>query len=137
MSEQIWGAGGLIVGAAAGVGAWLNERAKHNRETKLLALNERKLHCEAFLASIEAELQGILEFSERHDDRFPGEIGYDRKPASARSLLTAIELKCSAEVQTSAVKLVEALEEWLWADGSHEAYRAARTNFIKAYRQYL
>ncbi len=102
-----------------------------------MAGSERKLHSEAFLASIEGELQGALNYAEEHDDRFPGEEGYDRQPANARAFLTNIELKCPPPVQTSAIALTEALEAWLWADGTSEAYQSARTDFIDAYRRYL
>lgn len=122
---------------AAGAAAWWNERAKHNREAKAVATTERKLHSEAFLVSIESELQGALNYAEEHDDRFPGEEGYDRHPANARAFLTSIELKCPPPVQSSAIALTEALEAWLWADGTSEAYHSARTEFIAAYRRYL
>ncbi len=119
MTEQLWGVGGVVIGiATTGAATWWNERTKHNREARAVASKERKLHCEAFLASIEGELQGTLKFAEDHDDLFPGEMGYDRQPANARALLTNIELKCPPKVQSSAIELAGALEAWLWLDGN-------------------
>jgi len=138
MTEQtIWGISGAVAGiAATATASWWTERAKHSREQRTLERRENRKRCESFLASVESEVAGLLSFEEQHGV-FPIDEGHEATEASARAMLTDMQINCPPKIHMDADSLASALEEWAWGDGTKTQYEASRASFIAMVRARL
>ena len=135
MTDQLWAIGGVVAGIVATGGMNLFvERRKLRISGKEAAREPNKKRCEALLKSVEDEMAGAYLYEEEHGV-FPIDTGYEPTPATARTLLTDIELHCPPSIHGRATALIKALESHVWGDGTADEYQAARKGFIQAFHK--